>query len=398
MEPVSELTLLRLAALPVDAGVLLVHPPADALIPTLAARHPGRVAVWSWDARVLGIAARAPGVRVGGDPAFEDAPPAADFDWIVLFMPRARERLDLTLDLLVPRLSPAAVLILAGDNRSGVDSAARRLGRGGWNCAKGDAARHSQWWTMRPPASFASVSAEASEKAAQGLPEAFWKSYLLDPGGAPIGASTALQVCSLPGVFSHGELDEGTRLLLASLPAAIATCASGHRPTAPGRTGFAGAPTRVLDFGCGAGVLTLWLLATQPDWQVDALDIDRLALLSTRRSVAAVAGAEPRLGLLHADGLEELRTSYDLVVSNPPFHDGQRQDLATTRQFITACRARMRPGAGLVMVANRFLPYPESLQACFGHCQVLAETSRFRVYLAINAARTGSRGERHVRS
>ena len=375
MENASELTLKQLAGMPADSRLLLVHPPADGLVALLAVRRPDKLSVFSWDAATVAearsgcdatqilSAMRTPAWTL--ETALAVATLAgAPFDQVVIFMPKARERLDLTLALLAEVLMRAKSVAMVGEKRSGVESAGKRLRLAGWETVKAQSARHSQWWQIRPPAALSTGTGN------------FWKSYDLAGPCLP-----PLPVCSLPGVFSHGELDDGTALLLEALSGLL------------GQPGMAGpdlhslhcdVPARVLDFGCGAGVISLWMLAVCKQCTVDALDIDQLALLCTARNTVNLQEAEERLTLLHADGIAQLprQLAWHLIITNPPFHQGQRQDLTATSQLLANCRRHLLPGGCLLMVANRFLPYPELLADHFKHWQVLRENGKFRVYHA----------------
>ena len=71
---------------------------------------------------------------------------------------------------------------------------------------------------------------------------------------------------SYPGVFAHGRLDDGSRLLLDSLP---------HFP--PG--------SRVLDYGCGSGVVGYVLRKRVAGIELVLLDVDAVALEAAGENV-----------------------------------------------------------------------------------------------------------------
>lgn len=168
----------------------------------------------------------------------------------------------------------------------------------------------------------------------------------------------ALGLWTQPGVFSWDRVDPGTALLLQ------------HLPPLTGR----GA-----DLGAGLGVLAHAVL-TSP--QVEALtlvELDARALEAAQRNID-----DPRVRLVWADvrrlggQLEDL----DFVVTNPPFHDGGREDRALGQAFIAAAAAALRKGGTLWLVANRHLPYEAALQAAFSKVRLVAEAGGFKVYEA----------------
>lgn len=58
---------------------------------------------------------------------------------------------------------------------------------------------------------------------------------------------------------------------------------------------------RVLDGGCGTGLISLWLLRRFPDAHVTAFDIDRKMLAVAARRARRIAGARGRLTLAQGD-------------------------------------------------------------------------------------------------
>ncbi|ULH16610.1 class I SAM-dependent methyltransferase [Deinococcus sp. KNUC1210] len=168
-----------------------------------------------------------------------------------------------------------------------------------------------------------------------------------------------LQVVGWPGVFSAGRLDKATNLLLNTLE------------------GLDLAGQRVLDLGCGAGVIGAW--AAQRGAHVTLLDAD----LSSVRSAEATLHASGLSGrVLHSDvdaALDD--TGYDLVLSNPPFHVGRGVVLDVAAEFIAAAGRRLRPGGRLVLVANDFLPYEARLSG-WQDVTALARDQGFKVLSA----------------
>lgn len=88
---------------------------------------------------------------------------------------------------------------------------------------------------------------------------------------------------------------------------------------------------RVLDLGCGVGVLALLLAAREPGLTLDGIDIDHAAAALARRNLAenGLAGE-----ILTADLRKPgwfSRGHYDLIVSNPPYFPLGTGELATRR-------------------------------------------------------------------
>lgn len=180
---------------------------------------------------------------------------------------------------------------------------------------------------------------------------------------APIPAFTLI---SGPGVFSAGRLDTGSALLLESL--------ARTPPTYP--------PRRILDLGCGSGVLAIWALSRWPNAVAVLCDADARAVRAARSNTDSF-GASPRAKLVWWDVSESLREpAFDLVVINPPFHRNTCVDLQLPEAMLRAGRACLAPGGELRVVANRKLPY----EALLAPCTRLAERDGFKVLASRGAA------------
>ncbi|MFW6200724.1 MAG: class I SAM-dependent methyltransferase, partial [Gemmatimonadota bacterium] len=172
---------------------------------------------------------------------------------------------------------------------------------------------------------------------------------------------------SYPGVFSHGRLDPGTRLLLDSM----------------GSAGIPAHGSRILDYGCGsgviAGVVDGWLEAGTGDRDRTAdpglhlLDADAIALEAARENV-------PGGRWILADGLADLDGVYDLIVSNPPYHRGKAEERRVLNALVRGAPSRLEQGGALVMVVQRRFSVEVLLERSFHGVEILGEDSTYRVW------------------
>lgn len=157
-----------------------------------------------------------------------------------------------------------------------------------------------------------------------------------------------LQAVSRPGVFSHRRLDEGTRQVLK----AMEICAG----------------ERVLDLGCGSGILSLAAAARAESVHAHAVDSHCRAVQCARWGAElnhfqpADSSSSRMTCELNADGKLAGRGTYDLVLANPPYY--AKLDIA--RRFLHAARDALRPGGRLLCVTKHAETLVNSLNDFLG--------------------------------
>ncbi|MCR8913844.1 class I SAM-dependent methyltransferase [Marinobacter panjinensis] len=187
-----------------------------------------------------------------------------------------------------------------------------------------------------------------------------WKGYLLPDSEQTISA--------MPNVFARDKLDIGTRLLLPLVKREAAGLPAG---------------ARVLDLACGNGVLGLTALAANPELAVTFSDVSSQAVVSARDNVSeAFPGAE--VAFHHNDCIPEDAGRFELVLLNPPFHEGGVVgDHIALRLFRQVAR-HLEPSGRMLMVGNRHLGYHRSLRRFFSTVRQLDADPKFVVFEAGN--------------
>ena len=318
--------------------VLLVNPPRDTLFRQLQTdQRPVRISTqYFGDHEWLS----ASGVSVTFDVLPE---PDKSCQTVILNLPREKERLVMMLHALSSWMSPQARLWLVGENKAGIKSAQRYLKQYFRNVAKLDSARHCVLFEASVP-----------HKEQPFDLDAYVTTWPVDFAGQRI------KVVSVPGVFAHGRLDKGSRLLLESLEKL--------HPSG-----------KILDFACGSGVIACGLQAAGARAELTLLDVSAVALEASRQSLS-LNGLTA--SLLPSDGLSELEGRYDWIISNPPFHRGVSNDLEIAQQFFATAGTFLAKNGRIVIVCNRHLPYASWLQNRFEKVERLDENDEFMIIQA----------------
>ena len=151
-------------------------------------------------------------------------------------------------------------------------------------------------------------------------------------------------------VFSKNRIDIGTRFFLESLPVDSAT--------------------RILDLGCGYGVIGILLAQRFPKAHVTLSDVNLNAIELTRINTK-LNKVEDNTTVVLSDGLKQLQNAkFDLVVTHFPLHI-PRVEL---RRILTEARNCLIDGGQLYGVALKSYDVRPTIQAVFGNVKVIAET------------------------
>ncbi|HCB5395768.1 TPA: 16S rRNA (guanine(1207)-N(2))-methyltransferase RsmC [Salmonella enterica subsp. enterica serovar Vinohrady] len=261
----------------------------------------------------------------------------ADCDTLIYYWPKNKPEAQFQLMNILSLMPVGSDVFVVGENRSGVRSAEPMLADYA-PLNKVDSARRCGLYHGR------------LEKQPQFSLESWWAEYNID----------GLTIKTLPGVFSRDGLDVGSQLLLSTLT-----------PHTKGK---------VLDVGCGAGVLSAALASHSPKVRLTLCDVSAPAVEASRATLAA-NGLEGEV--FASNVFSEVKGRFDMIISNPPFHDGMQTSLDAAQTLIRGAVRHLNSGGELRIVANAFLPYPKILDETFGFHEVIAQTGRFKVYRTV---------------
>lgn len=266
-----------------------------------------------------------------------DADIVGDSNTLIYYWPKNKPEAHFQLMNILSLMPIGSDIFVVGENRGGVRSAEQMLAE---FCplTKIDSARRCGLYHGR------------LEAQPQFDEHAWWDEYQHE----------GMTVKTLPGVFSRDGLDTGSKLLLSTLT-----------PHTKGK---------VLDVGCGAGVLAVTLASHSPKVRLTLCDVSAPAVEASRATLAA-NGIEGEV--IASNVYSEINGRFDMIISNPPFHDGLQTSLDAAHQLIRGAVRHLSTGGELRIVANAFLAYPNILDEAFGNHELIAQTGRFKVYRAV---------------
>lgn len=152
-----------------------------------------------------------------------------------------------------------------------------------------------------------------------------------------------LELASLPGNFSPGGLDQGTRLLLeeAEIPKG----------------------GRVLDLACGYGVVGI-VAAKLGAGETVYVDDDLIALTASSKNIE---GHELKGELVHSHLPAAVAGKFDCILTNPPYH----ADYGVARSFLEFAVRRLNPLGWVYVVVKKPDWYRNKLGSLFGGCRAV---------------------------
>tara|TARA_B100000809_G_scaffold190388_1_gene188979 strand:+ start:934 stop:2004 length:1071 start_codon:yes stop_codon:yes gene_type:complete len=174
---------------------------------------------------------------------------------------------------------------------------------------------------------------------------------------------SGLNTLSKPGLFGWDKVDRGSKLLMEQLPEVLASLDI--------------KPASLLDLGCGFGYLTLASHEMEFDYRC-ATDNNAAALIAAK---ANFQQNSLEVDTIAADCADSIDRKFDLILCNPPFHQGFSITGDLTHKFLAATYRLLSAHGAALLVVNQFVPIERKAQALNFSVTLLMNNGSFKVVL-----------------
>lgn len=163
---------------------------------------------------------------------------------------------------------------------------------------------------------------------------------------------------SKPGIFGWSKLDEGTKLLWKTLPADLS-------------------PHSILDLGCGYGWLAVEAGKRWPKAELVATDNNVTALLAAEQNFNRFD--LKKWTVTPSDAGDEIEKKFNLILCNPPFHQGFAWEGDLSLKFLQAAMRLLTLDGTAYFVVNSFIPLERKAAPIFSSIKTLENNGKFKV-------------------
>ncbi|KAJ1464093.1 methyltransferase small domain-containing protein [Baffinella frigidus] len=178
--------------------------------------------------------------------------------------------------------------------------------------------------------------------------------------------NTLFSISNHSGVYAREKLDIGARHFMKNLPEV-------------------NAGTKVIDLGCGNGVIGLTVLAQQPEAFITFVDESYMAVASAKTNISQNLPEQlAQCQFVVNDCLADVEpNSVDLILCNPPFHQQNATTDHIAWQMFRDSHRALKNGGELRIIGNRQLGYHIKLKRLFGNEKLIASNDKFVTLSAI---------------
>jgi len=159
-------------------------------------------------------------------------------------------------------------------------------------------------------------------------------------------------------LFSREKLDIGTRFFLENIP----------------RGDF----KNILDLGCANGLIGLKAKQLNPSATIHFVDESYMAIKSARANYQNSFDDSAIYNWTNCYEDEDF-SEVDLVLCNPPFHQGNTIGDFIAWQMFKNSFQKLQRGGKLIVIGNSHLRYNLKLKKIFGNCKIINQNKKFHI-------------------
>lgn len=171
---------------------------------------------------------------------------------------------------------------------------------------------------------------------------------------------------SASGVFSKNKFDFGSRLLLKAADEYLSSAFFNEDE-----------PVRVLDLGCGIGILGIMLALRHKNVLCTLTDINERAVHLAKMNVRHFK-LQDRLEVVSGDKYENVVGKFDLIITNPPIRTGK----PNVSLMLGGAAAYLNQGGALLAVIQKkqgSASYAKIIEAAFGNCLTIMRDKGYHI-------------------
>ncbi|QFQ32502.1 16S rRNA (guanine(1207)-N(2))-methyltransferase RsmC [Buchnera aphidicola (Aphis fabae)] len=260
-----------------------------------------------------------------------------NYNTLIYYWPKSKSEAKFQLYNLLSCFSIGTEIFIVGNNSSGVKSSIKILEK--WTKLKKlDSAKHSILFSgiLKYKTKF--------------ILKNFFKTHIWKD----------LYIKCLPGVFGYKKIDLGSQMLACTFSKNI------HG--------------EILDIGCGSGFLSAYLLKKSPNSFVTMIDNKESAILSSQETLVS---NQLKAQVLSSNLYSNISNKFDLIISNPPFHDDLKVNFNIINNIIIDAVKYLKYRGELRFVVNSCFNYDFILKKNFKKFSIINKTSLYKVYQAL---------------
>lgn len=183
--------------------------------------------------------------------------------------------------------------------------------------------------------------------------------------------SSSTELYSKPGVYGWEKEDQGSKLLIDSLLTEEQKQAGDENTRA----------RSLLDLGCGYGYLSILLSQHLQLSKIIATDNNAAAIAACKKNFETYGNPKQNNNweVVADDCAASVNDYFDLIVCNPPFHQGFDTERELTQKFVAQAAKRLKPSGKAYFVVNSFIPLEKVAAKFFTEIHTCVNDKQFKV-------------------